>query len=831
MTALRLIEAGLVRIGYRPEAIIRDYTFADVLSPKVEAQRVDLAAFTHTPESFRSAAFGVVTSGFDTEGEVVARRALGAPIFFSIDAEGVTVWQVGAETRPRALDRVGLGAIDDLFGRNADRWHPQAVHRAKSLGSFNESYQLDFVDLGLMPAIEQEVQAKLDRLLSEVIKLLLPAEPERTPDVEKAAFRTTFRLLAAKILQDRRHPDAEVWNRADVASVLRAIEIYYRLPHIESGLAVLPQHSLDRAWKHLSSAPSVRNISADSLAFVYENTLVAADTRKLFSTHSTPRRVAEYVLERIDLSRFDRDRLRIFEPFTGAGIFLVSALRHLRDLLPPDWSAEERHHYLTARITGSEIDLFACEVATLSLILADYPNANGWQITCEDLFAPAVITRAAAGATVTLCNPPFEDFTAEERVRYPDAFRRSFSKPMMVLGTVLDCRPEAIGFVLPQGFLRQRQYAELRERVARTYGSIELVSLPDRLFEKAGYESALLIATELRRGASTGVTKLSSVTVDDADRLVFLQSGRTSATRHQTRVVRDDRLWVGALDELWEHLARNPQLDDVAEIYRGLKWWRQKDGISTEPKEGFRRGVYRPAESLQPFRILRTVWLNFAPETLMYPGPPGRPWHLPKVLANNQRRSRGPWRLSAAFDTSGLAASQHFFGIWPKKNCVSGEALEAILNGPLANAYLTEHSTKHDFTNETLGKLPIPEKLCEEAIRRAVNRYREALGKVDLLGDVDHELLNRLLIDIDAQVLRSYDLPPRLERRLLEYFRGHRRPVAHAFEHWFPEELTAFIPLHEYAAPEFKRVVGSWILDVFTPAPPEEAEALAHFLD
>ena len=38
------------------------------------------------------------------------------------------------------------------------------------------------------------------------------------------------------------------------------------------------------------------------------------------------------------------------------------------------------------RLAGDELDAFACEVAALSLILADYPNANGWRIHEVDLF-------------------------------------------------------------------------------------------------------------------------------------------------------------------------------------------------------------------------------------------------------------------------------------------------------------------------------------------------------------------------------------------------------------------------------------------------------------
>jgi type I restriction-modification system DNA methylase subunit len=116
------------------------------------------------------------------------------------------------------------------------------------------------------------------------------------------------------------------------------------------------------AWRMLLDAINFRNISSDSLAFVYENTLVTKDTRKRFGTHSTPRQIAEYVVSRLNLGEFNVDELSIFEPFTGAGTFLVAALRHLRDVLPERFTSQRRHAFLVERI-GAEIDAFVCESA------------------------------------------------------------------------------------------------------------------------------------------------------------------------------------------------------------------------------------------------------------------------------------------------------------------------------------------------------------------------------------------------------------------------------------------------------------------------------------
>lgn len=830
MNALQKIEAELRQLGYASEAIIRDYTFADVLSATGEPRRVELAAFTQVPESYRSAAFGVVVG--EDEGSLIERRALGAPILFSIGRRDVGVWRVGAQGAPRLLERVSVDALPELFQRNADRWRPQAVHRAKSLGQAQAAYQLDFVDLGLLPAIEHEVEDKLDRLLRQVVEELMAGlDHER----EEAVFRTTFRLLAAKILLDREHPAAQTWRESPVADVLKDIESYYGLGSLAADRrGGVPRSSAEVAWRTLLQAISFRNISSDSLAFVYENTLVTKDTRKRFGTHSTPRQIAEYVVTRLDLSRFDLDGLTVFEPFTGAGAFLVAALRHMRDLLPEGLSGEDRHAFLVPRIRGAEIDTFACEVATLSLILADYPNANGWKIANEDLFRPAALAQQVGSAKVVLCNPPWEDFEADARAEYPEMAAKSFSKPIAVLRTILDSEPEGIGFVIPQGFLRQQQYGQLRQAIADRYQRVELTSLPDRVFQRAGFEAAVLIATDRRVEAKERQVQLVSTVVADRDRAEFLATGKITAERRRTKAVHSGDLWIGELDELWELAERLPRLGVMADVYRGLKWWKQGSGLSKVPRRGFAPGVFKPADSLAQFSLRNTVYLNMSPEAAMFPGPLGRAWDKPKVLTNVARLSRGPWRMAAAADRSGLVASQGFFGIWPTSADLPLEALEAILNGPLANAFLTERASNQHFTNELLKLLPMPKRSLDRVVE-VVKRYRAACagaGMEALRPAGSDDLLNRLLVEIDAEVLKAYDLPPRLERRLLEFFRGHEheRRVDPPFRGWLPEDFTAYMPLHEYLGPLIERNRGAWALDAFTPAPEEEVELLRQYI-
>ena len=160
--------------------------------------------------------------------------------------------------------------------------------------------------------------------MAEVLDLLLPSDAGQ--EGQKDAFRLTFRLLAAKILIDREHPAAADWAHDDASAVLSGIQGYYSLGLLGSDVAEVSADNIVAAWARLRTSITLRNISSDSLAFVYENTLVTADTRKLFGTHSTPCPLAEYVLSQLDLSCCNPETVRIAEPFAGDDLSYVLPL-------------------------------------------------------------------------------------------------------------------------------------------------------------------------------------------------------------------------------------------------------------------------------------------------------------------------------------------------------------------------------------------------------------------------------------------------------------------------------------------------------------------------
>jgi len=143
-----------------------------------------------------------------------------------------------------------------------------------------------------------------------------------------------------------------------------------------------------------------------------------------------------------------------------------------------------------------------------------------------------------------------------------------------------------------------------------------------------------------------------------------------------------------------------------------------------------------------------------------------------------------------------------------------------VLNGPIANAFIFVHEDRRDNRVSTLKQIPVP--LLTEAQRTSldqlVERYRRTAGAVDgtlesiQVSMTRESILRTTCLEIDAIVLRGYGLPPRIERRLLDFFRGHQRRVPFSFTEYFPAEFTPAIPLWMYISDDFRRCRADYLM-------------------
>ena len=804
-------------IGYATDLIQTNYEFNDWFLDNAPRREV-CAVFGQTPFSYDSACFAILSSVTPaTPHVVVDYRALGAPFALEVREDCIVPWRVGrdAQSTNQFAGRIPLDAIEAAFKQRESEWKPQTILRAKNIGTPISPLEIDWIDRGLIPALEKEVSTKLDRLLREALSVGQKAFRKSTGHAVEieALYRLVFRFVAAKVFHDRRvrgfiHLDPNKNPR----EVLRSVCDFYKEPN---------NHVLDQATQEAVAAViwtqlSFQNLSVDALSLIAEDTLVDDKLRKEHGVHSTPRSIARYIVEHLPIGDIAEDKRVIVEPCSGHGVFLVAALKRLRDLLGPGRTEQERHRYFLKHLHGYEQDAFAREVCKISLTLSDFPNPNGWSLHSADVFTSRKFAEALAEARVVLCNPPFEDFKANEKSKYGSAV--GTSKPHDVLQrTLRNCHPDAcLGFVLPRAFVDGQSYRQIRRELAERFAAIDLVALPEKVFRHAEVETVLLLA---HSPEPHDRVRVHFSEVLQRQREHFLETGevgRSDTAMFAATAPGTKGFHVPVMHEIWERLAHLPTLGSIAEIHRGVAWRSPFDKskyISEKERPGWWRGLQNVEQGFESYSPGKICWLNPDPKFRRRNGWK-LPWAEPKVITNAVRKARGAWRLAATPDTSKLVCTENFQCLWPKVG-ISLRALTAILNSPVPSAFIATHEAKH-IRKRTLANCPVPvlspndivvlDGLVEDYLA-SLNEQLET--RLELWGGGTWEQRARkILLQMDALILKSYSLPPWLERRLLDFFQGERRPVPFDFGDYFPADFTPTIPLWRFISPDFQLCNG-----------------------
>ena len=838
--AFQAIERALRGIGYHDDLLERGYAYTDVLTGSEEVrsvQTIDLAAFAQRPHTYRNACIGVVFSnGLSGADNVSKHLALGAPLIFELNGSVVNRWKLTPRRGPELIEQFPAESIERAFASNQAQWEPDTIIRAKAIGESPGPYQLDFYDAGLMPFLEGRNFEKLEYLLRDIINktVKIYRKFDRRTLKSRELFPLGFRFIAAKVFRDRGYSGG--WNSNDAVTALQAIEQHYNV-----GSEQLPPSAihagevLDAIWSAVLSLFRFPNFAEDDLALLFEKTFITPKTRQDWGVHSTPPRVAEYIIRKLPFHKLPENSRHVLEPFAGHGRFLVSAMKRLKELLPSEISEPERHQYLVDRLIGIEVDDFSIEVCRLSLMMADEPNPNGWQLYPDDIFASTKLETELQRANIVLCNPPFEDFTQRQRHAYrsPSLLTR---KPAEVLRRLFTDPPEMLGLVLPSIFTTSSSYKPFHKRLAETYGSIDLVALP-AVFNYSEATTVLLSAFDRRPTPGPIAVTCRRVT-EGAACEAFLRYGIEPSAVETVFQPTDFEspqfsLWIPPLSRIWSYCQDYPRLVGEVEIHQGIKWLAAstKRGqkldkyISSTPKPGYVKGYARPEGILSQYWLKpEDLYLSLRPSD-QYDNAYKYDWHQPKVVCNAARRRRRPWRVAAVADSQGLAFSQRFMVFWPKR--ISIYSLAALLNSPMCNAFLFaiegERSPNH---KRTFDKLPIPSDLSVFTKGSSVDLLSRELHKRAVWKD--HLKCRRLLLEIDAVILAAYDLPPKLERELLDTFQGEERPVPFPFYGYYPDELTAYVPLHELISPEFEYARADLLLQRLSPVNDSEiSKALA----
>lgn len=833
----------LERCGYARANIASDYRPADAPEPGV-------LAFAHAPHDARTACIAVASAGPEPERTAGTWRAVGAPVLLLIAEDNVQWWMPRSDG-VSVRETVSTARLDGFLEQHRALWAPETLYRAKTCGRLKGDYQLDFVDVGLLPFVEAEMGQHLSEFLESVLVEGHRLAGKPADDHEAAAqfqwmFESAFHLLAGKILHEKAVPGFQRLDTGDYEAVINRVRKHYGTrDRVRSGES-WRERFLASAGSRTAKLSSLAGLTTETLALIYESALVSRETRQRLGTHSTPGYLVDYMVWGLAdwIEAIPAAGRHVYEPCCGHAGFLIAAMRLLRDLHPGAATDQDMHEYLKARLHGFEYDRFALEIARLGLTLADVPNPNGWDLRQGDIFRSEWPPAAGPEADIVLMNPPFEDFGPEERERYAAnaAGVRYVNKAAEVVARVLPrLNPGGVfGLVVPQGLLHGKNEEPLRRLLCREFELREITQFTDGLFSFSDAETAILLGR--RHPALSATVHVGWVT------------GKAGIDRFRERQALSDvqpcpqqrladaagcELRIPRLDDVWRELECLPRLREWVKGGKGFEHLAKGNlppgaqAVADRPFPGAVCGFTNVDHDLMLHGLPRERWVSLDPTHLR------RPLHgtmtgQPQVLLNYARVDRGPWRLKAVVDPQGHAVSSRFVALRPCRPEVTLALLWAILNSPVGNGFAYCHfgGTRDNTVGELL-QMPVPGLKPGDAERvvAAAQAYIDAAKRED--GSVTPEQLKGLLLQVDAEVLRLYDLPPRLERRLLNLFSGYARlGVAFEIEEYFPADFTPCIPLHEYLSPDFKRTTAGELRKRLRPTDdPDIQKALRSAVD
>lgn len=314
-------------IGYHSDWIRESYSFADLYRPNSPEQVIALSVFGQEPLDYRSACFGLEFENSNESAEIAVKRmrALGAPQLLYVKNGSTQRWQMRAD-HVSLTETIPTSQLSSFIKDHQQDWNPQIILRAKTGFLSSEPRQLDFIDLGLLPALEHEASKKIDQLVHRVCAMIEEFYQERKlePDISDM-FSLVFQLLVGKLLFDRHITTSPEIDFGSAGTVLEAVRNHY--PSEDKAVLSgneLPEQILNKISQEIASSFSFANLSAETLTYVYENTFVSTSSRKQLGIHSTPSYLADYVLSQLPIEGILRQRFTYQACHMQAGQYYIT---------------------------------------------------------------------------------------------------------------------------------------------------------------------------------------------------------------------------------------------------------------------------------------------------------------------------------------------------------------------------------------------------------------------------------------------------------------------------------------------------------------------------
>jgi len=607
----------LQQCGYTDDLIQKDYSYANSSGQEYCAP---IVGFAYPSHDCRNACITAIDAELleapALETKAIHCRDIGSRLLFICCRKELQWWSLtskGVEFK----EKVSVNQINNFFKQHRKEFSPESIYRAKNLSRVHSDYQLKFVDQGLMPVLEHEMGDRLADLIKNMLRVLDDklGKPKKNVELQRWMFKCAFWLLGAKILQDKRVGKFINLNLEDISAVLQKVNQHYGAKEPLVFRTKRQMRALEATSKIVERFSNLKNLTIESLAYVYENTLIDKKTRKAWGIHATPSYLVDYIVWQLfDWIRdIPQEKRVVLEPTCGHAPFLTSALRLLREIYEGDNA--DLHKYLKNHLCGIEQDSFAREIARLSLTLADVPNPNGWKLNANNVYQGNILSKLASKSTILICNPPFENFSREDKQEYRDI--KTGNKAAEILTRTLPYMPEGsvFGIILPRGFLHKKNLANLRKYILDNFELRTICNLPDNVFAKAEHLSTVLLGRKINSRR-----KISYVSVPKIGLKAFTenyQAKKVLISKQDLYKAEYYNFSQLEFKDIWEYCDSLLALGDIADIGRGIE---HKSGLeiglrrSFSKKTGFQKGFYNYNTNPHIDMLPDLVWLNTSQE-------------------------------------------------------------------------------------------------------------------------------------------------------------------------------------------------------------------------
>lgn len=831
LISLLSVKQQLRACGYSGSLVQENYIYKD----SIGAHEVPLACFSSSVYDSRTSCISVLRHDNIqdvTEKFVNNYREIGTPVAFVCGQKAVQWWRIGAKESAH-IETIPNENIQTFFNKHQKELTPKRIWRAKNLGRLDRNQQLHFVDIGLMPLLEHEMGERLGELMNRVLDLLRDGFTKKQlnkNESQRWIFKAGFWFLCAKILQDK---DVNGFKRLDlnnIDNVFKKVNKHYGAGEQVAIGTDKQQEAAIRAADEIFRFSSLKNLTTEAFGYMYENVLVSDELRDALGIHATPSYLVDYIVWQLWpwIQQIPEDKRIVLEPACGHSPFLTGTMRVLREIFEGD--EKDFHTYAKKKLIGLEVDSFAREIARLSLTLADVPNSNGWNIIEADVFHGDLLSQRAKSTMILLSNPPFENFTKEEKKRYGNV--ETGNKAAEILSRTLYYMPEnsVFGIVLPQGFLHRNNLIELRKYILDNFELQKILTLPDNVFAKAGHPSAILLGRK-----SKSKEKVSYVRVPKSKLLQFKNNYKAKEEILGKSVFYREKNYsfrIVELRNIWGYCKEQgyPALKTYAEIGRGIEYKDVKKSIQKTRFAGAVKGYAKFEKTITKAGKRKKVdieltdlpdefWMCTKAEEInnwRYGYQPG----IPQILMNYARSGSHCWRIKGLIDTVGHPIYRNFLTLRLNlESYISLNLVWAIINSPFANAYMFCNCMERHNLEGILRDMPTPFHIKHELskLEGMVKQYFDLTNRSDLEAGFNvRYAAKELLLSIDAEVMRLYDLPPRYEKRILDLFQGvQRKGVDFEFTGYYPEGFESAIPLHVFLSEEYQNStfenVNKWV--------------------